>query len=461
MFKLPKLTKKERSWVLYDIANSAFILTVITIFFPILYEMIYMAPHVSAGITKYLGDTEGLNPLYTDLWIGTKGALGGTQIFKYMTSVLALVVAVISPMVGSWSNYKGNKRKFFIIFLIVAVAGGVGLSIPGYSWVPLLLIFFVTSMGYNLTNVLYDAFLVDVTTEDRMDEISATGFAWGYIGSLIPFFVGLIPYALVLFGIIKPGFLGMNAFNLERIAISIAFLVSIAWWIYWSLPLLRDVEQTYELESGDDDFKQSLKRLGQTLKEMRGYKYIVLFLIAYLLYIDVVNSVIRLATNIGGDLGVGSMTMLGVVVLVQVVAFPSAIIYGRLVKKYGNKLMIYYGIAIYALGVYMVYLINADTTWLMWIVGLLIGTAQGGIQSVSRSYYAKMVPYEKANDFFGFFSVFGRFAGIFSPFIIATFQSEELLGTNGAVLLLIIPLIIASIVLYFVNPPEKGVTVEK
>jgi UMF1 family MFS transporter len=463
MFKLPKLSKKERAWVLYDIANSAFILTVITIFFPILYEMIYMAPHVADGISKYIvvAGEDVLNPLYTDLWIGTKGALGGTQIFKYMTSVLALVVAIISPMVGSWSNYKGNKRKFFIIFLIVAVAGGVGLAIPGYSWVPLLIIFFLTSMGYNLTNVLYDAFLVDVTTEDRMDEVSANGFAWGYIGSLIPFFVGLIPYALVLFGIIKPGFLGMNAFNLERIAISFAFLVSIAWWIYWSLPLLRDVEQTYELESGDDDFKQSLKRLGQTLKEMRGYKYIFLFLIAYLLYIDVVNSVIRLATNIGGDLGVGSMTMLGVVVLVQVVAFPSAIIYGRLVKKYGNKLMIYYGIAIYAIGVFMVYLINADTTWLMWVVGLLIGTAQGGIQSVSRSYYAKMVPYEKANDFFGFFSVFGRFAGIFSPFIIATFQSEELLGTNGAVLLLMVPLVISCFILYFVNPPKKVATVEE
>lgn len=461
MFKLPKLTKKERSWVLYDIANSAFILTVITIFFPILYEMIYMAPHITNGVVKYVGDSNVLTQEYSDLWIGVKGALGGTQIFKYLTSVLALVVAIISPMVGSWSNYKGNKKKFFIIFLIVAMAGGVGLAVPGYSWIPLLVIFFITSMGYNLTNVLYDAFLVDVTSEDRMDEISATGFAWGYIGSLIPFFIGMIPYALVLFGIIKPGFLGINAFDLERVAISIAFLVSIGWWIYWSLPLLRDVEQTYELESGDDDFKQSLKRLGQTLKEMKGYKYIVLFLIAYLLYIDVVNTVIRLATNIGSDLGVGSMTMLGVVILVQVVAFPSALLYGRFVKKYGNKMMIYYGIAIYALGVFTVSLIQEDTIWLMWIVGLLIGTAQGGIQSVSRSYYAKMVPFEKANDFFGFFSVFGRFAGIFSPFIIATFQSEDLLGTNKAVLLLLIPLAISCFVLYFVNPPKKGVTVEE
>ncbi len=463
MFKLPKLSKKERAWVLYDIANSAFILTVITIFFPILYEMIYMAPHVADGIAKYIevAGEDVLNPEYQKLWIGANGITGGSQIFKYMTSVLALLVAVISPLIGSWSNYKGNKRKFFIIFLAVAMIGGAGLAIPGYGWVTLLVIFFITSVGYNLTNVIYDAFLVDVTTEDRMDEVSANGFAWGYIGSLIPFFFGLIPYALVLFEIIKPGFLGMNRFQLERLSISFAFLVSIGWWIYYSLPLLRDVEQTYELEKGSNDFAASMKRLGVTLKEMISYKYILIFLIAYLLYIDVVNSVIRLATNIGGDLGVGSMTMLGVVVMVQVVAFPSAIIYGRLVKKYGNKLMIYYGIAIYALGVFMVSRIFADSTYLMWVVGFLIGTAQGGIQSVSRSYYAKMVPYEKANDFFGFFSVFGRFAGIFSPFIIAFYQDTSRLGTNKAVLLLLVPLAISCILLFFVNPPVKEVAVEE
>jgi UMF1 family MFS transporter len=465
MFKLPHLTKKERSWVLYDVANSAFILTVITIFFPILYEMIYMAPHVADGITKYIevAGEEVLNPAYKELWIGSNGVTGGSQIFKYMTSVLALLVAIISPLIGSWSNYEGNKKKFFVIFVAVAVLGGIGLSVPGYGWVTLLTIFFITSLGYNLTNVIYDAFLVDVTTEDRMDEISATGFAWGYIGSLIPFFFGLIPYALVLFGMIKPGFLGFNQFELERLSISFAFIVSIVWWIYWSLPLLKNVDQTYSLTKEEElnDFSESWKRLKLTLKEMTSYKYILLFLIAYLLYIDVVNSVIRLATNIGGDLGVGSMTMLGVVVMVQVVAFPSALIYGRLTKKFGNKKMIYYGILIYGLGVVMVSLIQANTTYLMWVVGFLIGTAQGGIQSVSRSYYAKMVPYEKANDFFGFFSVFGRFAGIFSPFLIAFFQDTSRLGTNGAVLLLIIPLLIACALLFFVNPPVKEIQVEE
>ena len=448
MFKLPKLSKKERAWVLYDVANSAFILTVITIFFPMLYKMVYMAPHIDAGV---IADTAA----YETLW------LKGSATFKYLTSALALTVAIISPVIGSWSNYRGNKKKFFKLFLTVAVIGGVGLAIPAYGWVTLLVIFFITSMGYNLTNVIYDAFLVDVTTEDRMDEISANGFAWGYIGSLIPFFVGIIPFALVNFGIIEPGFLGMNELLLNRVAIGIAFIISIVWWIYYSLPLLRDVDQTYNLEQHDNTLRDSFKRLGTTFKEMRSYKYIFIFLIAYLLYIDVVNSVIRLATNIGGDLEVGDITMLGVVILVQVIAFPSAIIYGRLVKRFGGKKMIYYGILVYAIGIYFVYRINADTTYLMWVVGALIGTAQGGIQSVSRSYYAKMVPYEKANDFFGFFSVFGRFAGIISPFIIAFYQQPERLGTNKAVLLLVIPLMLACILLFFVNPPVKENAIEE
>jgi len=451
MFKLPHLTKKERAWVLYDVANSAFILTVITIFFPILYELVYMAPEVADGLEKYIivGGEEVLNPAYKSIWTP------GSQTFKYMTSFLALTVALMSPVIGAWSNYRGNKMKFFKIFLFTAMIGGTGLAIPGWSWVTLLVIFFVTSMGYNLTNVIYDAFLVDITTEDRMDEISATGFAWGYIGSLVPFFVGLIPYGLVLFGIIKPGFLGMDASLLERVAIGIAFLISIAWWFYYSLPLLRDVEQTYNLTQEKNSLGKSFMRLGQTFKEIRAYKYIFIFLIAYLLYIDVVNSVIRLATNIGSDLGVGTMTMLGVIVMVQVIAFPSALIYGRMTKRFGGKKMIYYGILVYAVGVFLVFSINSSTTYFMWIVGGLIGTAQGGIQSVSRSYFARMVPYEKANDFFGFFSVFGRFAGIFSPFLIGFFQAENRLGTNGAVLLLLIPLALSCILLFFVRNPKE------
>lgn len=447
MFKLPQLSKKERAWVLYDVANSAFVLTVITVLFPILYELVYMAPHLADGVVKYAEGSDVVTSQYEKIWIQ------GSQIFKYLTSGIALTVAILSPIMGSWSNYAGNKKKFFKLFLFMAILGGIGLSVPGMNWIVLLVIFTISSIGYNLTNVIYDAFLVDVTDEERMDEISATGFAWGYIGSLIPFFVGIIPYALTTFNVIPKEY---NGLPIEQLTISFAFLISLAWWWFYSQPILNEVEQTYILDKTSNSLGKSLKRLGGTLREIRNYRYIFIFLIAYLLYIDVVNSVIRLATNIGGDLGIGSATMLGVIVMVQVIAFPSAIFYGRLTKKFGAKRMIYYGILIYAIGVYAVTrIVDQDTTYLMWVVGALIGTAQGGIQSVSRSYFARMVPHEKANDFFGFFSVFGRFGGIFSPFLIAFFQAPDRLGTNNAVFLLLIPLLIASFLLIFVNPPKK------
>jgi len=428
MFKLPKLNKQERAWVLYDIANSAFILTVITILFPILYSEVYMS-HAGADWTT------------------------GSAIFKYLTSALALTVAVLSPVIGAWSNYRGNKRKFFKIFLIIGIIGGFGIAIPGLDWILLLVIFSISSIGYNLTNVVYDAFLVDVASEEKMDEISATGFAWGYIGSLVPFFFGMIPYFMVTFGILDA--------SMGHYAISFAFLVAVAWWLYYSLPILRDVEQTYNIDSDQNTLGESLKRLGKTFKEIRAYRYIFLFLISYLLYIDVVNTVIRLAVNIGTDLNVSAPVLLGVVIMVQFIGFPSAIIYGRLTRKFGGKKMIFYGILIYALSIYVVSLIvSAETTYLMWVVGLLIGTAQGGIQSVSRSYFAKMVPKEKANDFFGFFSVFGRFGGIISPFLLASLALYFGKATNEAVLFLLYPLLIASVLLFFVKP-EKAKTSEQ
>ncbi len=427
MFKLPKLSKQERAWVLYDIANSAFILTVITVLFPILFKMIFMdveGPGLIAGTQAY-----------DDTW------LTGSVIFKYLTSAIALTVAMLSPVMGAWSNYAGNKKKFFKIFLTMGILGGIGIAIPGLGWVTLLVLFTISSMGYNFTNVLYDAFLVDVTEEEKYDEISATGYAWGYIGSLVPFFIGIVPFGLVAIGKISESY--------SQISISFAFIVALIWWFYYSLPLLKDVKQKYSIEQEENSLAKSLKRLRKTFKDIRSYKMIFLFLIAYLLFIDVVNTVIRLATNIGGDLGVSDTTMLAVIVMVQLIAFPSALIYSRMVKKFGGKPMLFYGMFVYAIAVYVVFLINEDTTYLMWVVGAIVGTAQGGIQSLARSFFAKMVPAEKANDFFGFYSVFGRFGGILSPFIIATFQIS--LGINKAVLLLLIPLALASFILAFVK----------
>ena len=412
MFKLKNLNKLERSWVLYDVANSAYILTVITVLFPIYYDIV-------------------------------GGALPQEErssLFMVITAIIALIIALLSPLIGALSNYRGNKKKFFVIFFAVAILGTVALIVPNLSYVALLAFFVISSIAYGLTNVVYDAFLIDVTTEERMDYISSQGYAWGYIGSMIPFIIAIVPYALVTFGILNPDF--------EYLSIAFAFLVAIVWWLIFSIPFLKDVKQTYN-EDGENSLKNSLKEIFNTFKDIKKYKNIFIFMLAYLFYIDVVNTVIRLAVTIGTDLQVGVSTLLGVVMLVQVVAFPSAIYYGKLTKKYGGKKVIYIGIITYALAILATYFINSETTYLMFLVGLLVGTAQGGIQSISRSFFAKMLPMKKANEFFGFFSIFGRFAGIISPFLLAALTLS--ISTNVAVLILLLPLGIGAFLLSLVK----------
>ena len=427
MFKLPKLSKKERSWVLYDVANSAFVLTVITVLFPLYHH------------NKDLIDGVPLNY---------------TSIFAFITAGIALITALLAPIFGALSNYRGNKKKFFKLFLSVGLIGGLGLAIPGLQWLVLIGIFIIASVGYNLTNVVYNAFLVDVTTEDRYDEISAKGFGWGYIGSMIPFTIAIVPYGLIFLGILDSQYM--------QATISFAFVVIFAWWFFYSLPIIRNVDQTYSVEKNGTGFSRvmdAFKSLSKTFKEIRTYKNIFIFMISYLLYIDVVNTIIRLATTIGNGLHVGMITLLGVVILVQFIAWPCAILFGRLTKVYGGKKMIYYGIIMYALTIFVVFQIQEGTEWLMWIVALLVGSAQGGIQAVSRSFFAKMVPKEKANEFFGFFSVFGKFSGVFSPFILGI--TVHFMPMRFSVLFLLIPLTLGAIVLGFVKSPEKRGLYEK
>ncbi|MGB0202906.1 MAG: MFS transporter [Acholeplasmataceae bacterium] len=414
MFKLPNFSKLERSWILYDVANSAYILTIITVLFPIYYQTI------AANISNR------------------------TQIFAFVTAGIALTDAILAPIIGSLSDYKGNKKKFFKIFFTLGILGGLFLAVPGLSPLVLIIVFIISSIGYNMSNVVYDAFLVDVTDESRFDEVSSAGYAWGYIGSMIPFAIAIIPYALVTLGFLNESF--------EQLSVSFAFVVAIVWWYVYSQPILNDVNQVYELKHEDKPIRRSYQRLFHTFKDIKQYKMIFIFMLAYLFYIDVVNTVIRLATTIGSDLGVGVTTLLGVVVLVQIVAFPSAIIYGKLASKYGGKIMIFWGIVVYAITIGVTYFITAETTYLMWVVGLLVGTAQGGIQSISRSYFAKMLPKEKSNEFFGFFSVFGKFSGIISPFLLGLVINSW--GTNLAVLVLYGPLLIGTILFLFVNPKK-------
>ena len=421
MFKLPELSVKERSYVLYDVANSAITLAVITVLFPLLQQ--------------FVARSEGVFDTFGDRFVSST--------FMYLTSAIILVEALMSPFMLSLANYTGNKMKFFKVFMTMGMIGVAGLAIPTLSWVTLLVLFVITSFGYNTANIIYDAFLIDVTTKSRMDKISSMGYAYGYIGSMIPFMLGIIPFALVTFGLLDESF--------YRISISFAFILGLGWWWWYSRPIVNNVEQLYSIPKSDSMLKDSFGSIIGIFKDFKLYKPIFLYLAAYLLYIDVVNSVIRLATTIGTDLNVGDVTLLLVVIIVQLVAFPSALIYGRLTKLYGPKRMIFFGIALYAVSIVVIWQLNSpDRLYFMYIVAVLVGLVQGGIQSISRSFFAQMVPTEKSNEFFGFFSVFGRFAGIFSPIILATLYQFEAISVNLSVLALLVPLSIGALLLAFV-----------
>jgi UMF1 family MFS transporter len=421
MFKLPGLSVKERSYVLYDVANSAITLAVVTVLFPLLQQ--------------YVARSEGVFDTYGERFVSST--------FMYLTSAIIMVEALMSPFMLSLANYTGNKMKFFKVFMTMGMIGVAGLAIPTLSWVTLLVLFVIMSFGYNTTNIIYDAFLVDVTTRDRMDKISSMGYAWGYIGSMIPFMLGIIPFALVTFGYLDESF--------YRISISFAFILGLGWWWWFSRPIVQNVEQQYSIPKSNSMIKDSFGSIFGIFKDFKKYKSIFLYLAAYLLYIDVVNSVIRLATTIGTDLNVGDVTLLLVVIIVQLVAFPSALIYGRVTKVFGPKRMIFFGIALYAVSIVVIWQLNSpDRLYFMYIVAVLVGLVQGGIQSISRSFFAQLVPREKSNEFFGFFSVFGRFAGIFSPIILATLYQFEAISVNLSVLALLVPLSIGALLLAFV-----------
>jgi MFS transporter, UMF1 family len=421
MFKLPELSVKERSYVMYDVANSAITLAVVTVLFPLLQQ--------------FVARSEGIFDTYGDRFVSST--------FMFLTSAIILVEALMSPFMLSLANYAGNKMKFFKIFMTMGMIGVAGLAIPTLSWVTLLVLFVIMSFGYNTANIIYDAFLIDVTTKSRMDKISSMGYAYGYIGSMIPFMLGIIPFALVTFGFLDESF--------YRISISFAFLLGLGWWWWYSRPIVNNVQQQYSIPKSDSMVKDSFGSIINIFKNFKLYKPIFLYLAAYLLYIDVVNSVIRLATTIGTDLNVGDVTLLLVVIIVQLVAFPSALIYGRVTKLYGPKRMIFFGIALYAVSIVVIWQLNSpDRLYFMYIVAVLVGLVQGGIQSISRSFFAQMVPAEKSNEFFGFFSVFGRFAGIFSPIILATLYQFEAISVNLSVLALLVPLSIGALLLAFV-----------
>lgn len=372
------LTKAEKSWVLYDVANSAFIM-IVTATIPIYFRSLTE----SAGLSSTVSSS---------LW--------GTA-----TSTAILILAILSPILGAIADYENMKKKIFTVFFILAIGGGLLFTFAP-NWISFLVFFILARIGYAACNIFYDAMLIDVTTDERMDKISTFGYAFGYIGSCIPFVAGLL---LIL---------NCDAIGISMTAATrISFLITMAWWVIMAVPLYKNVHQQYSIPRQEHVISHTFRRLGNTFKKLSKDKRMLFFIIGYFCYIDGVYTIISMATTYGSEVGIDANAMVLALLLTQFVAFPCSILSGTLAKKFGSMRMIKIFIVMYMC--ICVFGYGLDTEAEFWILAVSVGICQGGIQALSRSYYGKLIPKDESSEYFGFFDVFGKFADFFGPLIIA------------------------------------------
>jgi len=382
-----KLSRQELSWVLYDVGNSAFVLIVVTTVMPIFFK------DVAAG---HMEDASS-----TALW-GVANAAA------------SLVVAVLAPVLGTLADYRYMKKRFFggfaglgIGFTAILVFAGGG------DWLIALAAFVAARIGFAGANVFYDAFLTDVTEPGRMNRVSAAGYGFGYVGGAVPFVAVIAVILWAGAGAERPG--------ISPAASRIAFVIVAVWWLLFSLPMLRNVDQRYFVAPDPKPIRSGFRRLAETFKKIRQHRQTFLFLAAYFFYIDGVDTIITMAAAYGRDIGL-SVTMLVLVVLaIQIVAFPFTLLYGRLADCFTTRSMIFAGIGVYTVVVFIgFFLPSLPADWKVgafWVLAMLVASAQGGIQALSRSYFGMLIPARQSAEFFGFYNIFGKFAAIIGPFL--------------------------------------------
>ena len=413
------MTKEEKGWIWYDIANSVYSLIIITTIMPVFFKT-----YASAGIPD-----------------ATSTANWGIA-----NSVASLIIALLAPALGAMADRPGRKKRFFAFFLFIGIISTLMLTLIGQGqWFMALVIFTISVVGYSGANVFYDSFLIDVTTHERMDWISSAGYALGYIASVLPMVVILLMFHLG----------GKdNSLTVTRLA----FIITAVWWAALSLPMLKNVKQKYHSGIAEHTVTGSFLQLFKTFREIRKHHNAMIFLGAYFLYIDGIGTIVKMAVPYGQDLGLTPTSLVLVVLGIQIVACPCALLYGRLAGKYTARKLIIAGIIIYTFITFigsMIPLLQSRDHRLMlfWALAMLIATSQGGVQSLSRSFFGKLIPKENSAEFFGFYNVFGKFATVAGPLLMAIMI--ELTGQSCFGFLSIGFLFIGGLWLFLKIKPEK------
>ena len=373
-----KLNGKEKRWILYDVGNSAFVLLVATII-PIYFN--------------YLAGKAGLSDVdYLAYW-------------GYAASICTVIVAILGPVLGTIADTKGYKKPIFMISILI---GTIACSLLGLmaQWMAFLIVFLIAKVGFSASLIFYDSMLSDITDEERMDYVSSQGYAWGYIGSCVPFVLCLV---IVL---------GSDPLGIRmETAMGIAFVLVAVWWLLMSLPLLKNYEQKYYVEKKPHAIAQSFKRLGETFKNMKEEKQVFMFLLAFFFYIDGVYTIIDMATAYGSALGLDSTGLLLALLVTQIVALPCAIIFGNLSYRIRTEKLIIVCIFAY-LGI-VIFAVFLKTQLQFWILAILVGMFQGGIQALSRSYFTKIIPEEHSGEYFGLMDICGKGASFVGTTIVS------------------------------------------
>ena len=403
-----RLTGLERAWILYDVGNSAFVLLVATLI-PIFFNA--------------LAEEGGLSSVeYLAYW-------------GYAASAVTVITAILSPILGTLADTKGFKKPIFILCLVVGVVGCCAMGLAK-TWLPFLLIFIFAKVGFSGSLVFYDAMLSDVTEPERMDVVSSRGYAWGYIGSCVPFLVCL---ALVL---------GAGAIGLSQMtALNISLFITAVWWLVTTLPLLKNYKQVHYVEVKEHAIRQSFARIGHTIRHLHEDKQVFWFLLAFFCYIDGVYTIIDMATAYGTALGLDTTGLLLALLVTQIVAFPSALIFGRLSNEYPSSKLIPVCIAAYAgIAVFAFFLTRQ---WQFWVLAVIVGMFQGGVQALSRSHFAKIIPPEKSGEYFGLFDICGKGASFLGTMIVSV--GSQLTGSANVGVGSLIVLFVVGFVLFRVS----------
>lgn len=383
-----KYTKMERNWVMYDVGNSALVLLNTSVV-PIYFNAINTGASSADLVTA---------------WANAQ-------------TVASLAVALLMPILGSLADYAGNKVKFFLGFFLTGLVLCLAQAIP-MSAMAFLVVYVLCTIGLNSSMTFYDAMLPDVTTDDRMDSVSSSGYAWGYVGSTIPF---ILCIALIFDG---PGLLGLDTLTCTRIT----FIITGLWWLAFTVPLLRTYQQRFgkEREHGAGGVLHNIAKtfsgLIGTCKSIAHDRVLLVFMIAFFFYIDGVHTVISMATSYGAALGIDSTQLVLALLVTQFVAFPSAIAYGRLAGRFGTLRMIIVAVAAYV-GIVLFAAFFLKSAVEFWILAVLVGMFQGGVQALSRSYFGKLIPKERANEYYGFFDIFGRYASVMGTLLVSIVTS--------------------------------------